>query len=163
MLYCLDANIFITPSNLYYSMDFCSGYWDAIDTYTQDGSVLILDQVYHELTKGESDVSEWIKERKDNGLVKKFHDEETQKEYQMMADYVAKSDYKPEVIAEFLSGADLWIIAACKAHGLVLVTKEIYSDSKKKIKIPNICKKFGVEYIDDFEMIRRLKVNFVLQ
>lgn len=163
MLYCLDTNVFFTPGNLYYPMDFSPSYWDMIDRHTEDGSVLILDQVYQELTKGESDVSDWIKERKDSGLVKEFHDEETQKEYQKIADHVASGDYKPEVVAEFLSGADPWIIAACKAHQLVLVTKETYSDSKKKIKIPNICQEFDVEYIDDFKMIRRLNAKFVLE
>jgi hypothetical protein len=124
---------------------------------------LILDQVYKELTKGESDVSEWIKERKDSGLVKKFHDDATQEEYKKIVDHVVADGYKPEVVAEFLSGADPWIIAACKVHQLVLVTKETYSTSKKKVKIPNICREFDVEYIDDFEMIRKLEAKFILE
>jgi len=163
MLYCLDTNVFFTPSNFYYPMDFSPAYWDMIDKHIEDGSVLILDQVYKELTKGESAVTEWIKERKDDALVKKFHDEETQKEYKKIVDYVAGDGYKPEVVAEFLSGADPWIIAACKAHQLVLVTKETYSTSKKKVKIPNICREFDVEYIDDFELIRRLEAKFILE
>lgn len=144
-------------------MDFCPAFWDMIDKHTEDGSILILDQVHQELTKGESAVSEWIKERKNSGLIKKFHDDETQKEYKKIVDHIAGDDYKPEVVAEFLSGADPWIIAACKAHQLVLVTKETYSESKKKVKIPNICREFDVEYIDDFEMIRRLEAKFVLE
>ena len=144
-------------------MDFSPAYWDMIDKHIEDGSVLILDQVYQELTKGDSDVSEWIKERKDSGLVQKFHDEATQEEYKKIVDHVARGDYKPEVIAEFLTGADPWIIAACKAHDMVLVTKETYSTSKKKVKIPNICREFDVEYINDFEMIRRLEAKFILE
>lgn len=163
MVYCLDANLFFTADSLYYPMDFCPAYWDMIDKHIEDGSVLILDQVYQELTKGESAVSEWIKERKDGGLVKKFHDDETQEEYKKIVNHVASSDYKPEVIDEFLRGADPWIIAACKVHNLVLVTKETYSTSKKKVKIPNICREFDVEHIDDFEMIRRLEAKFILE
>lgn len=163
MVYCLDTNVFLTPSNFYYPLDFSPAYWNMIDKHTDNGSLLILDQVYQELTRGESVAGEWIKERKDGDLVKKFHDVATQEEYRKIADYVARGDYKPEVVAEFLSGADPWIIAACKAHHMVLVTKETYSDSKKKIKIPNVCREFDVEYIDDFEMIRRLEAKFVLE
>lgn len=163
MSFCLDTNVFFTPGNIYYPMDFCPAYWDLIDKHIGDGSLFIHDLVYQELTKGESAVSDWIKERKESGLVKEFYDDETQKEYIKIAEFVANSDHRPEVIAEFLSGADPWIIATCKVHNFVLVTKETYSDSKKKIKIPNICRIFGVEYIDDFEMIRRLEEKFVLE
>lgn len=143
-------------------MNFCPAYWDMIDKHIDNGSVFISDLVYKELTKGESEATDWVKERKESGLVKEFHDAETQKVYQKIADHVAGDGYKPEEVEKFLSGADPWIIAACKAQGFTLVTKETYSDSKKKVKIPNICREFDVEYIDDFEMIRRLEAKFVL-
>lgn len=132
MLYCLDANLFFTADNLYYPMDYCPAYWDMIDKHIEDGSVFILDQVYQELTKGDSDVSEWIKERKDSGLVQKFHDESTQEEYKKIVDHVARGDYKPEVIAEFLTGADPWIIAACKAHDMPIGYKRDIQYIKKE-------------------------------
>lgn len=162
MQYCLDTNIFFTPSNFYYPMDFSPAYWDMLDENIANGSVFILEQVYQELVKGISDVSDWIKERKSDVFVKAYEDDETQKEFSEIADYVY-SEFKSEVAAEFLSGADPWIIATCKVHNFILVTKETYSDSKKKVKIPNICKKFGVRHIDEFEMIRELKAKFVLK
>jgi len=58
---------------------------------------------------------------------------------------------------------DLFIAATALTHNLVLVTKETYSTSKKKVKIPNICREFDVEYIDDFELIRRLEAKFILE
>ena len=111
MNYCLDTNVFITPSNLYYPMDFSPAYWDMIDKYIASGSIFIIEQVYQELTKGKSDVCDWIKERKADTFVKEFYDEDTQKEFR---------------------------------------------------KIANICDEFDVKYINDFAMIRELKVKFVL-
>lgn len=161
MQYCLDTNVFFTPSNFYYPMDFAPAYWDMIDKHIADGSVFIIEQVYQELTKGTSDVCDWIKERKTDTFVKEMYDEDTQKLFQKIADHVLK-EYKPEVASEFLSGADPWIIAVCKVHEAVLVTNETYSTSKKKVKIPNICHEFEVNYINDFAMIRELKAKFVL-
>ncbi len=162
MLYCLDTNVFFTPSNFYYPMSTCPAYWEMIDKYATKGTVFILDQVYQELTKGISEVSEWVKERKNNGWVYEYDDEATQIEFKKIANHV-QGNYKPEVAAAFLSGADPWLIAVCRAHQIVLVTKEVYKESKKKVQIPNICKEFDVEYIDEFEMMRRLNVKFVLE
>ncbi len=162
MKYCLDTNVFITPSNLYYPMDFSPAYWNMIDEHIASGTVFIIDQVYQELTKGKSDVCDWIKDRKNDTFVKEFYDEDTQNEFRNIADFV-QANYKTEVAAEFLSGADSWLIAVCKVHHTVLVTNETFSPSKKKVKIPNICKEFEVDYINDFEMIRKLNAKFVLE
>lgn len=143
-------------------MDFCPAYWEMIDKHIGKGTVFIHDMVYDELTRGESDVTDWIKARKESGFVKELNDDATQEEFIKIIEFVNSDGYKDEAVAEFLAGADPWIIAACKAHGFVLVTKETYSESKKKVKIPNICNAFDVECIDDFEMIRRLEEKFVL-
>lgn len=162
MKYCLDTNVFITPSNLYYPMDFSPAYWDMIDVHIASGSIFMIEQVYQELTKGKSDVCDWIKERKSDNFVKEFYDEDTQKEFRKIADFV-QANYRTEVASEFLSGADPWLIAVCKVHQTILVTNETYTTSKKKVKIPNICDEFNVKYINDFAMIRELKVKFVLE
>lgn len=162
MQYCLDTNVFFTPSNFHYPMDFCPAYWDLLDENIENEKVFVIEQVYQELTKGESEVTDWIKERKSAKFVKAFEDEETQEQFREIADYV-QAHYKPEAAAEFLSGADPWIIAVCKIHNFKLVTKETYKESKKKVKIPNICEEVGIGYIDEFQMIRELEAKFVLE
>lgn len=163
MQYCLDANIFFTANSLYYPMDYCPAFWDMIDVNIESETVFVVEQVYQELTKGKSEVTDWIKDRKSDKFVKAFEDEDVQKEFIKIADHVQKN-YKQEVAADFLSGADPWIVAICKVHEFTIVTKETYSEGiKKKVKIPNICKVFGVRYINDFEMIRELKAKFILE
>ena len=86
-------------------MDYCPAFWDMIDVNIENETVFVIEQVYQELTKGKSDVTDWIKDRKNDKFVKAFEDEEVQKEFIKIANYVQKS-YKQEVAADFLSGAD---------------------------------------------------------
>ena len=113
-------------------MSFCPAYWDMLDRHIADGSIFITDLVYEELTRGESEVTDWIKARKDSGMIKEFYDDEVQKEYSKIVDYVKQEYPKEEVVADFLRGADPWLIAVCKVHEIVLVSKEILEIPRKK-------------------------------
>jgi hypothetical protein len=56
------------------------------------------------------------------------------------------------------------MVAYAKANGLAVVTHEEYApDVRRKVPIPNVCIEFGVEYVNTFEMLRDLKVQFVLR
>jgi len=44
-----------------------------------------------------------------------------------------------------------------------LVTKEVFISGTKKVKIPNICEVFGVNYIKTHEMIKLLGNRFILE
>jgi len=47
------------------------------------------------------------------------------------------------------------------AYGNVIVTNEKYEpDIKKKIKIPNICHEFSINYIGLLEFMRELDIRF---
>lgn len=59
---------------------------------------------------------------------------------------------------EFARVADSWLIAYAKAYGGTVVTNETYNkDIESKIPIPNVCEAFGIQYINTFEMLRKLK------
>jgi len=56
------------------------------------------------------------------------------------------------------------LIAKSKVMGAILVTKEVLAPANtKKIKIPNICEVFDVQYIQTQEMIKKLEVKFILE
>ena len=62
--------------------------------------------------------------------------------------------------ADFARGADGWLVAYAKAKGCIVVTLEtINLDIKRKVPIPNVCQAFGVQFVDTFEMLRRLGVQ----
>jgi TolB-like protein len=75
-----------------------------------------------------------------------------------------KSHYLQEAKAEFASVADGWLIAFAKIYGLVIVTHETSEPTRKnKVKIPDVCLEFKVEYIDTFVMLRELNIKFGLK
>lgn len=62
--------------------------------------------------------------------------------------------------SEFASVADSWLIACAKAFNYILVTHEEYDPNiKKRIPIPNACRAFNIDFINTFEMLRRLNIR----
>ena len=58
--------------------------------------------------------------------------------------------------------ADLKLIAHAMASGATVVTREQPApDSKKKIKIPDACNAFGVNWTDPFSLYRTLGMRLV--
>lgn len=161
MQYCIDANTFIEAKNIHYAMDFCPGFWDMIDKNTKS-SIFSISQVYDELSAGNDELAEWTKDRKESGLFIDTFDEPTQRVFQRIADYVI-ANYEIEHAEHFLKGADAWLIAKCKTIEATVVTKEVLAPGAKKVKIPNICKHFGVSFIQTHEMIRDVSAKYILE
>ena len=70
--------------------------------------------------------------------------------------------YQPTAIDTFLGVADFYLIAQALAGGYDIVTHEFPSDSKKRIKIPNVCMGLGIKCLTPFEMLRLERARFVL-
>jgi len=161
-LYLLDSNIFIEAKNRYYGMDFCPAFWDFLDDQINKTNIVSIAYVYTELTKGNDGLSQWIKNRKDSGFFLSNEDEETQRELSEIVQYVS-NNYSQEEANRFLNVADPWLIAKAKVLEATLITQEVLAPSNtKKVKIPNICQKFGVNFSTPFEMLRSLDAKFVL-
>lgn len=75
-----------------------------------------------------------------------------------------QSQYTEAAKAEFAraENADPWLIAYTMLdENYVLVTQEVYKQNvKAKIPIPNVCKAFGVNFIDTFTLLRELEFRF---
>lgn len=161
MRYCLDSNTLIEAKNIHYAMDFCPAFWDMVDAHSAD-TLFSIAQVYDELVKGEDELAQWVKGRKESGLFVPADDEATQQEFAKIANFVAEN-YAQEQAEYFLSGADPWLIAKCKTAEATLVTKEVPAPGAKRVKIPNICQEFGVSFVPTHEMIRALNARYVLE
>ena len=160
MLYCLDANVFIQAKNAHYHFDICPGFWDLLDSKVE--IVGSINQVFNELKAGNDELQAWAISRKDSGFFVDASDPAVQKMVGSISSYVV-DNFKPHVAAEFLAGADPWIIAFAQAHDCTAVTHEAYNPlTKRKVLIPNMCKQFGVDYTDCFTMLKSLNVRFVL-
>jgi len=139
-------------------MDFNKSFWDVLDSQVGAGTVYSSVMVYNELTVEDNKLSEWVKNRRSTGLFVN-PSEGVQTLFRGVADYV-KSTYPSYNADRFLGGADPWVIAHAIEDGSTVVTQEVLVQAdSKKVKIPNVCKKFSVEWANTYNMIRSLAVT----
>ncbi len=141
----LDTNSFISAKNGPYGFDIAPQFWNFLDQKATEGVIASSRLVYDELHNGaEDELRKWAEARKESGLFIE-PDEDVQAAFQEIANYV-KENYPHHQAAEFLDGADPWLIAHAKAHGGRVVTFEsLVSADSKKPKIPNICAALDLE------------------
>lgn len=158
--YLLDANIFIQAKNLHYGFDFCPAFWAWLIENNAAGKVASIEKVADELYAGEDDLSTWAEQRgnafflpADAAVVPALSEVST---------WASQQSYDPAAISTFLQVADYWLVAHAKAHGWTVVTHEVPSDGRQKIKIPNVCIGLGIHCITPYEMLRRERARFVL-
>lgn len=156
--YCLDTNVLIQAKNGPYGFDIAPSFWELIDQKIEEEIISTSILVYKELIEGNDELSKWIRERRESGCFIE-PDKDVQKKLVAIADYV-NENYPQHEAAEFLSGADPWVIALAKTTNAVVVTQEkLVGSESKKVKIPNICRKFSVLYIDTYQMLREFKAT----
>lgn len=160
MAYILDANIFIQAKNLHYGFDFCPGFWKWLIHANENGRLYSVRAVADELVAGDDELSTWSQDRRPEFFLDT--DRQTLPALAEVSRWVQNQDYEPAAINTFLQVADYYLIAYAKAHGHTVVTHEIPSDSRRKIKIPTVCIGMGVEYVGPYAMLRREGVRLVL-
>ncbi|MEX1097394.1 MAG: DUF4411 family protein [Planctomycetales bacterium] len=163
--YVLDANVFIGAHQAHYGFDLCPGFWLALLRQHDSKRVCSIDRIRGELVAGHDDLSEWVKEKAPKTFFKQTADANVVKAFRDMVNWVQNErQFNDEAKAEFASVADGWVVAYAKANGLVVVSHEEYAaEAKRRVPIPNVCLEFGVEYCNTFDMLRDLKVQFILR
>lgn len=158
----LDANVFINAHRRYYSFDLVPSFWTTLAHESLKENVLSIDKVRDELINSDEEdkLSNWAKSE----FAPRFEstdDIEVFQSYRDIMDWaVAQTQYHAYAKTEFASVADSWLIAFAKANDCILVTHEEYkADIKRKIPIPNVCRPFGVEYMNTFQMLRKLNLR----
>jgi hypothetical protein len=157
-LYWLDANVFIQAKNGPYSFKLVPQFWVFIAEQLEQGCIRSSKMVYDELIDGNDDLAIWMKQRREKGL-RHPGDQAVQQRYTLIANYTA-ANYKSHQSAEFMMGADGWLIAHAMDGNGAVVTQESDRSHKSKIKIPTICKVFGVPCINTYQMLNALGANF---
>lgn len=161
MAYCLDADSLIDAKNRYYGMDFCPAFWQWLDVQAAAGHVLSIVQVADELEPWGGPLKKWGHARK--GPLFKGLDERVAKWLTEVSEWTMRQNYLISAKNEFLASTDLKLIAFAKAHGHILVTREVHEDGKKKVKIPTVCKAFEGDFVRTHDMLRTLNARFVLE
>ncbi len=165
MKYLLDSNIFIQAKNIQYPFDVFPGFWNWLERDMSVGLVNSIEPVYMELTKVKDDLQEWVSKYKNTGCFLRVDDLATQNAYKEVIDWVYSEDsqFNEAAKSEFLAVADSWLVAKAMASDSSIVTLEKFEpNSKKKIKIPNVCNRFNVRYLNTVELLRTMGIKFSL-
>jgi hypothetical protein len=156
--YCLDANVLIQAWQKYYSPKFCPQYWDILDELGKAGRIFLPELVYEEITRTEDDLCKWLK---DSNIESRKISEDVTKCLQTI---YAKNPLHKLLVdnTKMRSLADPWLIAHAMNDKAVVVTKEekITAMNTNKVKIPNVCDNMGVTWINDFDFIAELGIQF---
>ena len=156
--YCLDANVLIQAWQKYYSPKFCPSYWNLLNEFGNSEKIFLPELVFEEITKTDDDLTGWLK--KSNIPVRKIDEPVTQ---------CLQRIYASDPLHKFLvdntrqrSIADPWVIAHALNENACVVTKEekVTAINSNRIKIPNVCDNMNVRWINDFEMIGELNIQF---
>ncbi len=161
-MYLLDSNVFIQAKNFYYGFDIVPAFWDWLDDAQENGQIGSIRSVYDELVAGDDDLADWARERKDSGWFIDVSDEATQSQLQRVAQWTMASNFKEPAKIDFLGVADSILVAKAIASGASIVSHESLFDPniRRKIKIPNACEEFDVNYMSTFELLRHLGARF---
>ncbi len=157
--FCLDANVFIEAKNGPYGFDIVPVSWKWLDEMAGKGTIYSPTSVYDELAVGSDELATWVKGRKSSPLFMEPN-EAIQSTFEDVAAHVATS-YPSEYAELFLDGADPWVVAYAKTNTSFVVTREKFlSGQPRKVKIPNVCKYFNVQFLDTFELLRKKGAQF---
>ena len=159
-VFVLDTNVFIEAHRRYYAQDLCPGFWECLAHYYQEGRVLSIDRVRDEILRP-TPLVEWVN-KAPSGLFVSSAELPVSAAFTEMVNWVQRNgQFRPQAKADFARVADGWLAAYAKVHGAVVVTQEVFdADVRKKVPLPNVCRQFGVDYRDTFEMLRELEARF---
>jgi predicted nucleic acid-binding protein len=152
-LYCLDSSVFIQGWTSYYSIELCPSYWGVLNELIDEGQIFATMEVKREIEKSEDDLYRWVQAR-----TRLFRDADEDVQLALidiLRDYGRLVDSTKQ-----RSIADPWVIAHAKVTNAVVVTKEQPSDSRKRIKIPDVCRALGISWLDDFQFCREIGIRF---
>lgn len=157
--YWLDANVFIEANNQLLNIEIAPSFWSWLETQLKAGVLRSSSLVYSELLGKDDLLAKWARVRR-GGAYWPEPDNEVQAAYREIVEYVEGkyADASPAKVGDFLAKADCWIIAHALAKSGTVVTRESKVDKTSRTpKVPNVCEKFDVPFIQTVAMLKELK------
>lgn len=162
-LYLLDADVIITANRDYYPIERIPQFWDWLLQQCQSGYIKIPGEIYTEITPKEDMLENWIKEAKLQGNIILDEEIEPKKLNLVLTKGYQISELSEISLEKIGRDASLIAYAFKNIKQRVVVTKEVSKPSKigANRKIPDVCNDLGVQWIDDFELYRRLNFSIM--
>ena len=131
-------------------------------TATPASCVFSIDKVSDEIATGNDDLTDWA--RQATGLFLPT-DTPVTAQFGRVSNWIQQQQYEPAAVSDFLStGADYYLIARALASGYVIVThEESAPNSRRTIKIPDVCRGLNLCCMNPFTMLRQEGARFVLE
>lgn len=158
--YLIDANVFMTAHRQLYPFDLAPSFWEQLVEKASD-RIVIIEEIQKEIRKGQDLLLEWYERECSKFTVLGIPEPDIIEAYRLIINSVNASErYTPSAKQEFASSADSWLCAYGLAFGETIVTLETYdAEIKKRVKIPNVCREFEVEYIDLLQFMREIGIR----
>ena len=147
-----------------FGFDINATFWNWIEGAAKSDTVVAPKAVYKEVVenvKQIDDLARWMKTRRKMGFCIE-PDKATVDALKIVTQYVFQPDgrYEHPFALEFVEGADPWVIAHALAEGGKVVSQETDKHPlAKRVRIPDVCDKFGIDCIKVWDMLRELKVK----
>jgi len=157
MQFLLDANVLIDAARDYYPFEMVPEFWAWLAYNGSIGNVKVPLEMYEEVCDGNDRLAEWLRDPVVKAAL--LLDEEVEPG---MVSHAAAEGYARDLTdAEVIAvGRDPFLIAYALVDrdGRCVVTTEAARPSAKRQnrRVPDVCKGFGVECCNTFEMTRRL-------
>ena len=160
--YLLDANVFIEASRRYYAYDIAPKFWTSLIDLVSSDRICSIERVRSELERGNDELSDWAKENSSAMFESTDRKDVVDCFSKIMIWVQSQTQFTDAAKSEFARVADGWLVAFAKVEGYVIVTHEVLKpEARARVLIPNVCQKFGVKFVNTFDMLRDLQVKFV--
>lgn len=165
-VYLVDSDVFITAKNRYYAFDICPGFWDSMIRECKSGRLRSISRVRRELLNGqpEENLVKWVKRELPREFFLDEDEPDVQKAFGSVMLWVQQhNQYFDSAKASFATKADGWLVAYAMVHGVKVATNELANpNSRKEVKLGDVCSQFHVQFEDTFAMLRTLRVHYTL-
>ncbi|MEK4168381.1 DUF4411 family protein [Staphylococcus sp. FSL W8-1268] len=173
-IFLIDSNCLIAPSKNYYSFILTPSFWKKINNFSKKGLIKTIDKVKNEIChqtnqSKKDELQKWFENSNVNNVINVKSKEDIVANYQKILNYIQSQSCYQEIALKKWSDqnvADPWLIATAMTFNYTIVTFEMdrnkmqLNNQLNEAKIPEICKAFGVNYCNLFEMLEKL--NFQL-
>ena len=153
----VDANVFIDFAR-YYPDDIAPTFRPQLVECAEAKQWLSIDRVRKEVAMKEDWISEWADDHKQLFMSTERND--VGEVYGRIQEWASRQDYKPVALDRLGRGADGWLVAYAVVEDLRVVTNEVAEpQNRRNVKIPDICKEFGVDCVNMLGLMRNLGIR----
>lgn len=160
MLHLIDANVLITADSKYYPLERVPEFWEWLLHTASQGSVKMPTEMVEEIKAGDDALAEWLSDREHLETLRLEEDVDVGLLQRVIAEGYAPDLDDTELVRV---GQDPFLIsyALKDVTARCVVTTEVSKPSRQRANrhVPDVCNRFGVRWMDSFELVRTMNFS----